>query len=52
MTILRRVSWGAVMSLLFIIAAIVTAVRGEDVLALVLGMCSITWALLRLADIS
>lgn len=47
---LRRVSWGAVAALLFLVLAVVSAEVDHDVLAVVFALGSITWAVLSLKE--
>jgi hypothetical protein len=48
--VLRRVEWGAVAALVFIVLALASAALDEDAFAVTFALCSITWAILSLKE--
>jgi uncharacterized membrane protein YfcA len=50
LSLLSDISWGAVACVLCMIGAFTGYLLDEEVLAVVFGLCSISWALLSLAD--
>lgn len=52
MDLLQRISWAAVISVLCMLSAVVSAVLSFELFGIVLGCCSISWALLSLKDLT
>jgi hypothetical protein len=48
--VLKRVSWAAVASMLFVILALVSAALDEEAFAVTFALGSITWAILSLKE--
>jgi len=48
--VFKRVEWGAVAALVFIVLALVSAMLDRDTLAITFALCSITWAILSLKE--
>ena len=47
---MRRVSWSAVATLVFMILAFTSAISDETTLAYTFALCSIAWAVLSLKE--
>lgn len=51
MSFFRRVSWTAIVALLFVVAGVVAVLADRDGAGIALAVMSVTWALLSLKEV-